>query len=62
MYKKALCTCEVVILLIKNLLFFFTFSLPSASLDLKVPSNNGSGGRSGCDGDGDAVVEVGRPW
>lgn len=25
-------------------------------------SYNGRGGRSDCDGDGDAVVEVGRPW
>ena len=36
MYKKAWCSCEVVVLLIK-LTVFFTFSLPSASLDLKVP-------------------------
>ena len=40
MYKKAGCTCKVVVLLI-NLLFFvfffLTLSLPSASLDLKVP-------------------------
>ena len=37
MYKKVWCTCEVVVLLIKPIAFFFTFSLPSASLDLKVP-------------------------
>ena len=35
MYKKAWCMCKVVVLLIEP--FFFTFSLPSASLDLKVP-------------------------
>ena len=33
--KKVWCTCEVVVLLIKPIVFF-TFSLPSASLDLKV--------------------------
>ena len=39
MYKKPGCTCKVVVLLIKPIVFFFflTFSLPSASLDLKVP-------------------------
>ena len=39
MYKKTGCTCKVVVLLIKPIVFwfFFTFSLPSASLDLKVP-------------------------
>ena len=37
MYKKAWCTCKVVVLLIKSFFFFLTFSLPSASLDLKVP-------------------------
>ena len=36
MYKKAWCTCEIVVLLIKPIVFL-TFSLPSASLDLKVP-------------------------
>ena len=36
MYK---CTCKVVVLLIKPLVFL-TFSLPSASLDLKVPINH----------------------
>ena len=36
MYKKACCTCEVVVLLIKPIVFL-TLSLPSASLDLKVP-------------------------
>ena len=38
MYKKVWCTCEVVVLLIKPIGFFFTFSLPSVSLDLKVPN------------------------
>ena len=38
MYKKPWCTCKVVVLLIKPTVFFFVFfSLPSASLDLKVP-------------------------
>ena len=37
MYKKVLCTCEVVVLLIKPIVFL-TFSLSSASLDLKVPN------------------------
>ena len=36
MYKKVLCTCEVVVLLIKPIVFL-TFSLSSGSLDLKVP-------------------------
>ena len=36
MYKKAWCTCKVVVLLIKPIVFL-RFSLPSASLDLKVP-------------------------
>ena len=36
MYKKARCTCKVVVLLIKPIVFL-TFSLPSASWDLKVP-------------------------
>ena len=36
MYKKAWCTCKVVVLLIKPIAFL-PFSLPSASLDLKVP-------------------------
>ena len=36
MYKKAWCTCKVVVLLIKPIVFL-TFSLPSASWDLKVP-------------------------
>ena len=40
MYKKAWCTCKVVVLLIKPIVFL-TFSLPSASLDLKVPTNGG---------------------
>ena len=35
MYKKAWCTCKVIVLQIK-LIVFLTFSLPSASLDLKV--------------------------
>ena len=38
MYKKAWCTCKVVVLLIKPIVFF-TFSLPSASLDFKFPNN-----------------------
>ena len=37
MYKKAWCTCKVVVLLIKPIVFL-TFSLPSASLDLKIPN------------------------
>ena len=37
MYKKALCTCKVVVLLIKPIVFL-TLSIPSASLDLKVPN------------------------
>ena len=37
MYKKVLCKCEVVVLLIKPIVFL-TFSLSSASLDLKVPN------------------------
>ena len=36
MYKKAWCTCKIVVLLIKSIVHL-TFSLPSASLDLKVP-------------------------
>ena len=38
MYKKVWCTCEVVVLLIKPIVFL-TFSMSSASLDLKVPFN-----------------------
>ena len=34
MYNEVWCTCKVVVLLIKPI--FLTFSLPSASLDLKV--------------------------
>ena len=37
MYKKARYTCKVVVLLIKPIVFL-TFSLQSASLDLKVPN------------------------
>ena len=37
MYKKAWCTYKVVVLLIKPIVFF-TYSLPSASLDLKLPT------------------------
>ena len=37
------CTCKVVVLLIKSFVFL-TFSLPSASLDLKVPSDDGDDG------------------
>ena len=40
MYIKTWCTCKVVVLLIKPTFFFLTFSLPSASLDLKVPNYN----------------------
>ena len=36
MNKKVCCTCEVVVLLIKPIVFL-TFSLSSASLDLKLP-------------------------
>ena len=36
MYKKVSCTCEIAVLLIKPIVFL-TFSLSSASLDLKVP-------------------------
>ena len=37
MRKKAWCTCKVVVLLIKPIVYL-TFLLPSASLDLRVPS------------------------
>ena len=37
MYKKAWCTCKVVVLLL-NPIVYLTFSLPSASLNLKVPN------------------------
>ena len=37
MYKKAWCTCKVIVLQIKPIVFL-TFSLPFASLDLKVPN------------------------
>ena len=36
MYKKAWCTCKVVVMLIKTIVSL-RFSLSSASLDLKVP-------------------------
>ena len=36
MYKKARCTCKVVVLVIKPIAFL-TFSLPSSSSDLKAP-------------------------
>ena len=39
MYKKVWCTCEVVVLIIKPIVFL-TFSLSSASLDLKVPNKD----------------------
>ena len=39
MYKKAWCTCKVIVLQIKPIVVL-TFSLPSASLDLKVPNDN----------------------
>ena len=38
MYKKEWCACKVVVLLIKPIVVL-TFPLPSASLDLKVPSD-----------------------
>ena len=41
MYKKAWCTCKVVVLLIKPIVFF-TFLLLFASLDLKVPNDFGA--------------------
>ena len=37
MYKKAWCTCKIVVLLIKPIVFV-AFPLPSLSLDLKVPN------------------------
>ena len=37
MYKKAWCTCKIVVLLIKPIVFV-AFPLPSPSSDLKVPS------------------------
>ena len=42
MYKNAWCTRKVVVLLIKSIVFL-TFSLPSASLDLKVPNIRSAG-------------------
>ena len=45
MYKKAWCTCKVVVLLIKPIVFL-TFLLPSASVDLKVPILAGKRGSS----------------
>ena len=39
MYKKERCTCEVVVLLIEPIVFM-TFSMSSASLDLKVTTND----------------------
>ena len=42
MYKRVWCTCEVVVLLIKRIVFL-TFLLSSASLDLKVPNVRQSG-------------------
>ena len=38
MYTKARCTCKVVVLLIKRIVFL-TFSLLSASLELIVPNS-----------------------
>ena len=38
MYKKAWCTCKVIVFRIKTIVFL-TFLSPSASLDLKVPIN-----------------------
>ena len=39
MYKKARCTCKVVVLLIKHIAFL-TFPLPSPSWFRKVPIND----------------------
>ena len=39
MYKKAWCTCKMVVLLIKSIAFF-KFSLPSPSWDLKAPNRD----------------------
>ena len=45
MRKKAWCTCKVVVLLIKPIVYL-TFLLPSASLDLRVPSTVAARGNS----------------
>ena len=48
MYKKACCTCKVVVLLVKPMVYL-TFSLPFASLDLGAnapgPAKRGGEGR-----------------
>ena len=48
MYEKAWCTCKVVVLLIKPMVYL-TFSLPFASLDLGAkapgPAKRGGEGR-----------------
>ena len=41
MYKKACCTCKIVVFLIKPIAFVAS-PLPSPSLDLKVPSGGNS--------------------
>ena len=56
MYQKACCTCKVVFLLIKPIVycFFLTFSLPCASLDLKVPNDDNDDVEDDDDNDDDA--------
>ena len=46
MYKNVWCTCEVVVLLIKPIVFV-TFSLRSASLDLRACLHGGGGPQVG---------------
>ena len=45
MYKKAWCTCKIVVLLIKPTAFV-AFPLPSSSSDLKVPNFSWDGGNT----------------
>ena len=52
MNKNVCCTCKVVVLLIKPIVFL-TFLLSSASLDLKVPNDDDGGGGGGGDDDDD---------
>ena len=40
--QKRVMQVKVVVLLIKTFVFFLTFSLPSASLDLKIPNKSGN--------------------
>ena len=42
MYKKSVMHVESCCFAYRKLLFFFTVSLPSASVDLKVPNDEGS--------------------